>query len=661
MSLAKRIPYPWEPNGVSWPLPADYDSLDSQGQRLARVNAVRQWMRPVTDCPPHLTLREFLGFLRWGALDFFDRYYLWPDPSADFDPRFYDDTPVESPPFHPHICTMFAASRASISVCPRGSAKTGLNRKDMAMVLISRPSSSFYSVTSTHSNTRVTAQAVKDTCFFNQRIQDDFAPLPEFEGRIKPPKGEKLQGFDLFYLNNNSWLFSTSCESRNRGGRPRRIRLDDPEYDSTSALSQVTLVQNFHQMLFRVLMPMVLRSNTGIDWLATFVSKQHLAWAAMQVDQTPEGPRARDPNFNYWDRLQVNVIEYDADNKPHSAWPGMWPLTFDPKNPNAVTLQDMPKILGQAVFDAEMMGRPGDSTSTFFPALSEDLHGYSFSDIDLHFDTNPRASQTKIHFTTKGPSGSEPTKHVVPLCDFLEQCTLFITQDYAGTHNALSDYKVNCLQAFHPVHNLIFVLDLWSGQKPRSAQIDNAFSMCDRWRCPLLYPEVVRDSITLYNEELDLCRTRAMDSMGYTFIPSVRPIRPGVEPKSQKISSMLFRFEHGLIKLPLWRRNDLPWSRLFFQISGFNPAAGDTGGLEKDDELDTVSMHKFVLKGRHAAPGGPHQRPTDPLEILRSNDPDYANLNIGMGINWNYVTPAEVEERLSSQLPPPPSLKDSKL
>jgi hypothetical protein len=71
----------------------------------------------------------------------------------------------------------------------------------------------------------------------------------------------------------------------------------------------------------------------------------------------------------------------------------------------------------------------------------------------------------------------------------------------------------------------------------------------------------------------------------------------GTLDKTAKINALHYRFEHGLIKFPTWRRGQLPWRLLFDQIEQFNPDA-ESGGLQHDDFIDTVAMSMFVVRGR---------------------------------------------------------------
>jgi hypothetical protein len=101
-----------------------------------------------------------------------------------------------------------------------------------------------------------------------------------------------------------------------------------------------------------------------------------------------------------------------------------------------------------------------------------------------------------------------------------------------------------------------------------------------------------------------MVRQKAAEVTGET-PPRIIPLRVGTLDKTAKINALHYRFEHGLIKFPVWRRGVLPWRMLFDQIEQFNPDA-DSGGLQHDDFIDTVAMSMFVVRGRldrQVAPG----------------------------------------------------------
>lgn len=650
----KRIQTKDEGNAL-YPLPPDYQDLTTDGQRQARVNACRQWLLEYENA-------SLLQDAYVASLWFFDAYYLWPDHEVGFNPVFYDDEPVQSADFHWIIARQWISNRKNISIAPRGGAKSYLIRKDIMLRMLSCTYSFVYA-TSTHPNCRDTGDSVKRQYLFNDRILHDWSPeMPE--GRIAPRRNEGSFSTERMVLMNGSWIRFMSAQSRQRGIRVRRYKLDDPEYDPKASTSMSTLRDYMEELLFKIVRPMVTRPNTGVDWIGTYISKRHYLWHAMQQEEGPEGLAARDPRFNRWARLHIPAALEDETGSLVSCWETMWPATIrnrkamalmDRRYENADSLEELRLELGTAVFNSEMMGKPGDSTDSFFK-LDQDVrgrHAYWFTDVDDRVQTDPLHSVTRINWyeTTTDPDTKETktTLQSALLREFLASVRLFITADTSYSSKKDSDFKVALLHAINN-NNDLFAFDLWAGQCAESKLIRAIFAMCDLWRVPSIHPEVVKESVSLFNSLMQIVVTRATDIAGTSFLPSVRPIRPGLVQKTDKIAGgLLFRFEHNKIKLPLWRRMTGQWRRLFDQIDEFNPDVQD-GGLEKDDHLDTLAMSQFVLKGR-LSKAPPAAAPDRTLKQRLLNE-DFINADgthIGVGLDLNLLSYQDVEEILDAR------------
>jgi phage terminase large subunit-like protein len=654
MMEIKRIPTRDEGN-PNYPLPADYDSLSADGQRLARVNACRQWL--LTEDDPTKRGDNLVSSVWW-----FDRYYLWPDDDADFNPLFYDDTPLETPDFHWVLLRQWAAYRMTAAVAPRGSAKSYLNCKDMLLRLVTRPAYSFVYATSSHPNAREVGERIKRQLIHNKRIHDDFGP--EFESnRIVPRRGEGSFSTEHMVLNNGSWLRLLSASSKQRGGRPRRYRLDDPEYDPKASTPMSVLRAYIDELLFKIVIPMVTRPDTGVDWVGTFVSKRHYLWHAMQLQESPEGMIAKDPRFNRWSRLIIPA-GMEEDGKIVSCWPDMWPATKKerlemaatrPRFKESLSLEEIRESIGSANFSSEYMAAPGDGVGTFFGEMNE-THSWWFEEIDDLID-QPLASKTVICWNERKEEKFETKK--MPLSDFLRDYSrIFMTADTSHTSTTDSDFKVCCLLAVTPQNDL-FVLDLWARQGQESELVKAIFEMADRWRCPTVHPEVIKQGVSLFNALNSIVSTRANDMAGVAHLPKIVKLNPGMAEKQDKIAGLQFRFEHGKIKLPLWRREQLPWRHLFDQIESFNPEAQD-GGLEKDDCIDAVAMSQFVLRGRLNKISGSVSAKSL-FERLRDGDFYENGHHVGEGLNLDALTAAQINEILDARTPSPIATKVNKI
>ncbi len=603
-----------------YPLPADYAELNKEGQRQARVNACRQWLLGGTPADK--------GAAFVAALKFFDRYYLVPNEEIDFDPLFYDDDPLPSPQGHFDILSQWASSNRNIAIAPRGFAKSFLVRKAILLRILSRNAFTILYATSTNDNAKGTGQCIKDQLLNNMRIHDDWnkeAP----DNRLIPKRGEAPFGTELLQLRNGSWLRCISAESRQRGGRPRRYVLDDPEYDPKASTSMSVLRSYMDNLLFKVVLPMVMRKGCGVDWLATFVSRRHYAWHALQTSLDEKGKKvATDPRFNLWSRMIIRAAYEDDQGELHSCWPAMWPPNkkFKEENPeyeDRVSLEEIREIIGTPNFLAEYMARPGESSESYFPQLDKEKHGWWYENVDPYLESDPYNSHTLLCWRDH-----REVLHRMPLNEFLTHNRLFMTVDTSYTSTADSDYKVACVMAINS-DNTLFVLDLFSKQCKEEVLIKNIFTLADKWRVPSVHPEAIKTGLTLCNTLQSMVHTKMVYEMGIEYVPGIKKLHPGMVDKTSKISTLHHRFENALIKLPLSRRNQGAWSRLMDQIEQFNPDARD-GGLQHDDEIDCVAMSQYVIKGRLAKVSRETKDTRSIIEKL--NDGEILDPNTGLPI-----------------------------
>jgi phage terminase large subunit-like protein len=624
-----------------YPLPADYPSLSEDGQKQARVNATRQWL-----CT-HSTRQEHANAYV-ASLRFFDSYYLWPDhdPSVEFDPGFYDDDPLPSPVMHYDIARQWGTNRLCITIAPRGSAKSFLIRKSMMMELASKPRRSIIYATSSNDNTMMCGNALKVQFDNNERINDDFAILTDYDN-LKPARGERPWGAGHFELRTGSWLRCISAESKQRGGRPQLYVLDDPEYDPKASTSMEIIRDYMQVLVFKVVLPMVMRRGTGCRWLATFVSKRHYAWHAMSVDNHA---RSIDSRFDNWDRMIIRSEYEDKDGNIQSCWPEMWPATIEQKKELAakyddqsylqsVSLEEIKEQIGLANYLSEYMARPGDGDEVYFPELREEDHGYVITGTD----EDPWSDQARILWHHRNEEGEFVRKNQT-LPDFLRQSRMFMTVDTSYTSGPDSDSKVCCVMAIN-ADNDLFVLDMWAAKATQQTLITEVMAMAEKWKCPSIHVEAIKEGITVYNDLTSIVSTRDRQYAGMGFLPRIAKFNPGFQEKVAKISSLLRRFELAKIKFPLTSRMRKPWSTLFNQIAEFNPEAPD-GGLQHDDEIDSVAMSMFVIRGRVGRPvEAPPPDTRSPLQKMKDGElRDAAGMPLAQGIDWRNVTFGEFME-----------------
>lgn len=650
------IPKEGNPN---YPLPLDYFSpaWTDEARRQARVNACRQWLIRHPRTAEGIAARADAYV---AGLWFFDTYYLWPDESADFNPVFYDDPPLESPAAHWEIARQWISYRRNVTVANRGIGKSKLNEKDMMFRLLSRPAYSFIYATATHDLTRGVGENMRRQFRYNKRLRDDFDPFARSltsQDSFVPRRTDGSFSAELMMLTTGSWIRLLSAQSKQRGGRPRRYRLDDPEYDPSASTSMSTLRDYVEDLLFKIVIPMVTRPDTGVDWIGTFVSRRHYLYAAMEMEETPDGPRAKDHRFDRWSRLNIPA-ELIQDGRRVSVWPAMWPATREDRlrmaetNPiyhEAESLEEVELSIGTANYNSEYRNKPGESADNFFGTITRDKHGYWFENTDDSLALSPRTSHTLICYYEF--HDNIPHLQKVPLSEFLRRNRLFMTGDTSFTAKSSSDYKVCTLFAVTS-NNDLFVLDLWSGQCQEALLVKHTFRIADLWLCPSIHVEAIKDAVSLYNSLDHIVRTRANDMAGTKHLPSIHKLNVGVTSKEGKISGLLFRFEHGKMKLPLWRSSEHQWSRLFNQIDEFNPDVA-AGGLQHDDELDTISMSQFVLRGRlsRAAPD-PNTPKTLKQRLIDNDHIDESGVNIAHGLDLSRLSYTDIQEILSARTHP---------
>lgn len=589
---------PISSEGNGWyPLPADYPDLTAPGKRAARVNACRLWLLGGGD---NLVV----------STSFFDWYYLQADLADEFDPGFYDDTFVATPDIHWDISRIWGSTRFSLCIAPRGSAKSTHTRRDLMLRAVSSPRQGLVYATSTHDNAVHTGNLLREQFYENPRIQADF-------GVLKPVRGTKSTGVHYMHLTNGSWVRCVSAESRLRGIRVHRFKLDDPEYDAAASTSMEKLRENMERFLFSIVIPMATRRRCGVDWLATFVSPRHYAYDAMQTVETDKGVRAADPRFDMWHRLHIKAATRAADGSLVSCWPQMWPASEEEARSlglsDAMTLPLLEHTMGPQAFRREMLGEMTANEDSYLKLDTNQRgnHAWWFEDVDEKLALDPRDSDTLMCYLHKGEVKR------VPLCEWLGQVRLFMTVDTAYTEKASSDRRAALLMAIDS-DNVLFGLDLWSAKKSDDALLKAALGMCERWRCPQVFVETVKESWKLFHRFENAVRTRMTQDMGLEWTPVVRPLKPGTLEKSAKIATLDIRFEHNLVKLPLVERGRKPaWTRLFEQIMGFDPDQRD-GGIQKDDELDCLSMSLLALRARLKKLPGEEPPPALDVDVLKA-------------------------------------------
>jgi hypothetical protein len=286
------------------------------------------------------------------------------------------------------------------------------------------------------------------------------------------------------------------------------------------------------------------------------------------------------------------------------------------------------------------MANPGQAEQQYFGDVTEEKHGWWLANLDGKEVESPRTSEAKICWKDV-KTGEMPT---IQLKEFLQLAKVFMTVDTSYTSGPASDYKVACVMAIGPA-NMLFVLDLWARQCDQRDLEQAVWRLAEKWKAPLVGVEYVHQGIALYNALQQACDTRSRELSGTDWLPRIMKIKPGFTEKQAKIAAALgLRFYHGLIKTPLFARNQPPWRYLFNQIEEFNPDAHN-GGLQHDDCLDAVSMSQAIVKVRVRMPTP--EKPTEVVieELLLAGETEFHGIPLAPCVDWQRL-PAGVYHKM---------------
>lgn len=557
-----------------------------------------------------------------------------------FNSYFYDMIPKPTPSFQWQRRYEYARRKACVFAGPRGCTKTTSIAIDSIFELITCPKFSIaYCTVKEDLGISFTNSKMRPQVYENPRIQEDWAPAYGVPS-LRPKRNQMSTGSEHFFLANHSNMKITSIASAQRGMRPRRYKMDDPERDNENRISLDRILADMEALLFRVIFPMIIEPGRFLSWDGTFVSPRHFLWQMMEVD---EHLRAKDKRFDQFFRMIAPVELPNApDGRVLSAWPEMWPGDEQERieqglpegTPTLVYLRD--ELLGPATYRAEMLCDPQASVGGHFKP-DEELHGYWYEQCDADLELCPYRSSSLICYR----QGDEVRKRSIS--DLLAKCGAFVTGDTSYTNTVLSDFKTACVMVIDEDFNL-FILDLWSEQCDLPHQILSTLRIAAKWRATSIHPEVIREGKRLEAGLRDIIANRATEIADIDWFPAIKGINPPANlSKQTRIDTALYlRFVRNAIKLPFYLKRKHPFDRLFSQLEAFNPQVAD-GNLKKDDEIDTIAMHLDALRVRptHMKPNTPPE--TDADKLKRGVRLDEFGLPL-IERAYNSLTPTDIAE-----------------
>lgn len=540
------VRFPREGNPL-YPLPPDYETLEAEGKRLARINAVS-----LQDTP-----EDFVH-----AWAFFRGYYLEQLP----DGHFYEQK-VASPPMHYEVVRDMAAYPRNAIAAPRGFAKSTVFGTEIPLLMmLTRPYFSTLLLLAKDSMVERRFDRIMQQLDANEYIIEDF-------GRQRPVKGEGIWNRHMLRLANGAALIGSSVEGKLRGERPRLIVCDDPEFDPEGENRKEAmdrLLRQFERWLFRIIIPM-LKRGSSLLWIGTRVSERSFLTHVTS---------SADPRFRFWNRRVYDAEAGDGT----SLWDEMWSWE---------ALQQRREEIGIAAYNAEYRNKPGTGEDCAL-VIHPDYNTYQVEGgISVE---SPLSSDA--YLVIREPTDVGPVERKLPWADTVGRMFRFITVDPTRTAKSSSDFcAVHVMALDHK--NCLWSLDLLLARMKRERLIREAWKMAIRWKVKVLGVESVADQ----EEILDRMSADLGDiatTFGWT--PRLLPITypPGVS-KGERIIGLAWRFDQHKIKLPAHRAHDWPYKELWHQI---HYATEDLELLRYDDAVDTLAMSQQVVRSRK--PQSPH-------------------------------------------------------
>lgn len=545
-----------------YPLPADYDTLTREGQRLARVNACRMDGSP----------EEAIASWAWWC-----KYYLQPDSASGFEPNFYKAFKPFAPA-HYHIIGWLNQFKCVAIAAPRGFAKSTLKRSWMLQRLVAYDQQDIASFLITDKHVSREVYRLRMQIERNPRIYDDF-------GDLRMARGEGIWNLHEFTLKNGNSFSATSIGSAIRGMRPDLAVLDDVELDEDNKSSAQSSVAEMKDKIQSVVLPM-LEENSKMVVFGTMVGKNSFLYHVISSEE--------DANFRpvqkggYW--WKINIPAKDA--KGNNAWSNKYTDTF---------LQEKLETMGRTAFMQEYMGEPGSDEDCPFSVLDE-RHEWTTPADPGALQTKPLLLADPVNYTEEARKDGQDirTPRSAPLNEHFSQMTRVIAVDYAEGLSSAHDYSAIVVGALDS-RNDLWILDAWYGRVWSPALAAKVWELAERWQVH----QIGVESVSTQMEVVRLVRQwgeQRERSEGWS--PSVVPLKyPMNLSKGDRIMGLEWRFNQGKIKLPVARRS-LGWDatdaipELYRQIRDFTP---DLKNLRHDDVIDAMAMLQYMFRSRVAS------------------------------------------------------------
>jgi len=414
------------------------------------------------------------------------------------------------------------------------------------------------------------------------------------------------------------------------GTRPSGLLvLDDVEKSDDLVQTPSDLRAHFEDFFFNAVYPMARSPGFSIPIriIGTLYNRRmFIYWLKTTDDSRVKG---------FWHRTLMNIEDMD------------WDVMGD-------EWQAEEKLrLGPAVYGAQYMNDPGTSADRVL-SIHPELCTYWLEDVDdAAYNNSLDSKAICVTHLLKGTRHTEdgeelPVPHVIhrPWATVIGGMRRFIIVDSAKTTTPTSDYSVVHVMGFENTHehrDTLYSLDMWIGRVRPEELLRHLYQMAIKWNINLIGVEAYNILSEFYERTRD--NLPSMFGAGVS-IPRVIPITfPTSMTKADKIMGMEWRFRHFRVKLPVDRKKEPGYVRLFYEVENFTE---DMALLDHDDAIDTLAMHQKIGK-QHKSAAPDVYKPLDVVEEILKGESELAGIPLISGINASDLTDANLRTLLEAR------------
>lgn len=590
----QRVVFPRKDN-PHWPLPADYwdAGYTEEGRRLARVNAAGLGGTPELEA---------------AGWHFFRETYLVPRG-----PAWYRTGYTPSPPSHYKWVMDWNRYDLLVHAAPRGTCKTTVNLEEILRKCVTTNywECALFLATQAFCGDRL--GRLMGEIEHNENLCNDFGKLRCSYGDGVWNRGSRMD------LSNGSSVRAIPITGASLGTRPSGlIVLDDVEKSDDLVKTPSDLRENFETFFFNAIYPMARSPGFSIPIriIGTLYNRRMFIYWLYTTDDS----RVKE----FWNRTLMNVIDLD------------WKVMDE-------QWQRQEKLrLGVASFNAQYMNDPGTAADRVL-AIHPELNTYWLEDLDDAAYNDPLASNAIIvtHCLKEIRKTEEGNELPVPIvqhrswAEVVRSMRRFITVDSSRTTTPTSDFSVVHVMGFENSHehrDTLYSFDIWIGRVRPEELLRQVYRLALKWQVWLVGIEAYPIMAEFYE--------RVRDNLPGLFghgeaIPRVIPLKfPPKMQKEDKIMQMEWRFRHFRVKLPVDRRQEPGYTRLFYEVENFTE---DMALLDHDDAIDTLAMHQAIGK-QHRGTAPDIYKPVNLISEMRKGESQHLGVPLMSGINASDLT-----------------------